>query len=190
MYIPFFRLSCDFRRTGSMSPLGSMSSKEVSSAALGRGGRDYLSVLKETWKQHTSQLYSVQPMPTHACCLSPDLIRKEVEYLKMDFNWRMKEVLVSSMLSAYYVAFVPVWFVKVSASTGGLLCINANTVCGLREQIWLMRIRWFMCNESLNSDNTGCRQKSFLVFKPAYANYFSRYYSYGFLSALNAKLWF
>uniref|UniRef100_A0A674ELK1 Transmembrane protein 39B n=1 Tax=Salmo trutta TaxID=8032 RepID=A0A674ELK1_SALTR len=49
-------------------------------------------------------------MPTHACCLSPDLIRKEGEYLKMDFNWRMKEVLVSSMLSAYYVAFVPVWF--------------------------------------------------------------------------------
>ncbi|KAK2896892.1 hypothetical protein Q8A67_011380 [Cirrhinus molitorella] len=112
MYIPFFRLSCDFRRAGSMSPLGSMSSKEVSGAALGRGARDYLSVLKETWKQHTSQLYSVQPMPTHACCLSPDLIRKEVEYLKMDFNWRMKEVLVSSMLSAYYVAFVPVWFVK------------------------------------------------------------------------------
>ncbi|KAL0178208.1 hypothetical protein M9458_027102, partial [Cirrhinus mrigala] len=86
---------CDFRRAGSIS-------KDVSGAALGRGGRDYLSVLKET----------VQPMPTHACCLSPDLIRKEVEYLKMDFNWRMKEVLVSSMLSAYYVAFVPVWFVK------------------------------------------------------------------------------
>uniref|UniRef100_A0A4W4HJF7 Transmembrane protein 39B n=1 Tax=Electrophorus electricus TaxID=8005 RepID=A0A4W4HJF7_ELEEL len=51
-------------------------------------------------------------MPTHACCLSPDLIRKEVEFLKIDFNWRMKEVLVSSMLSAYYIAFVPVWFVK------------------------------------------------------------------------------
>uniref|UniRef100_A0A8C7FTF4 Transmembrane protein 39B n=1 Tax=Oncorhynchus kisutch TaxID=8019 RepID=A0A8C7FTF4_ONCKI len=51
-------------------------------------------------------------MPTRACCLSPDLIRKDVEYLKMAFNWRMKEVLVSSMLSAYYVAFVPVWFVK------------------------------------------------------------------------------
>lgn len=121
MYIPFFRLSCDFRRAGSMSPLSGMSPKEVGGAALGRGGRDYLSVLKETWKQHTSQLYSVQPMPTHACCLSPDLIRKEVEYLKMDFNWRMKEVLVSSMLSAYYVAFVPVWFVKVSAATAGLL---------------------------------------------------------------------
>ena len=37
----------------------------------------------------------------------------------MDFNWRMKEVLVSSMLSAYYVAFVPVWFVKVRRSTQG-----------------------------------------------------------------------
>lgn len=110
MYIPFFRLSCDLRRAGPFSPLANIGAKEV--GGVGRG-RDYLTVLKETWKQHTSQLYSIQPMPTHACCLSPDLIRKEVEYLKIDFNWRMKEVLVSSMLSAYYVAFVPVWFVKV-----------------------------------------------------------------------------
>ncbi|KAG7466017.1 hypothetical protein MATL_G00160350 [Megalops atlanticus] len=109
MYIPFFRLNCDFRRAGPLSPIASIGSKEVGGVG---GGRDYLTVLKETWKQHTSQLYGVQAMPTHACCLSPDLIRKEVEYLKMDFNWRMKEVLVSSMLSAYYVAFVPVWFVK------------------------------------------------------------------------------
>lgn len=116
MYIPFFRPSCDLRRVGPLTPITTITSKEVggSTGSLGRGGKDYLSVLKETWKQHTSQLYSAQPMPTHACCLSPDLIRKEVEYLKMDFNWRMKEVLVSSMLSAYYVAFVPVWFVKVS----------------------------------------------------------------------------
>lgn len=110
MYIPLFRLSCDFRRAVPLSPITSIGSKEVGGVGW---GRDYLTVLKETWKQHTSQLYGVQAMPTHACCLSPDLIRKEVEYLKMDFNWRMKEVLVSSMLSAYYVAFVPVWFVKV-----------------------------------------------------------------------------
>ena len=115
MYIPFFRLTCDFRRGGPLSPIASIGSKEVGSVGK---GRDYLTVLKETWKQHTSQLYGVQAMPTHACCLSPDLIRKEVEYLKMDFNWRMKEVLVSSMLSAYYVAFVPVWFVKVSSPGG------------------------------------------------------------------------
>lgn len=102
-------MNCDFRRVGPLSPITSIGSKRWGS--VGRG-RDYLTVLKETWKQHTSQLYGVQAMPTHACCLSPDLIRKEVEYLKMDFNWRMKEVLVSSMLSAYYVAFVPVWFVK------------------------------------------------------------------------------
>lgn len=119
MYIPFFRLSCDFRRAGLLSPLAGVGAKEV--GGVGRG-RDYLTVLKETWKQHTSQLYGVQPMPTHACCLSPDLIRKEVEYLKMDFNWRMKEVLVSSMLSAYYVAFVPVWFVKVRG-------VNLNRGC-------------------------------------------------------------
>ncbi|KPP64668.1 transmembrane protein 39B-like [Scleropages formosus] len=110
MYIPFLRLSCDLRRTGSLSPVASIGSKEVGGVS---GGRDYLSVLKETWKQHTSQLCGTQATPTHACCLSPDLVRKEVEFLKMDFNWRMKEVLVSSMLSAYYVAFVPVWFVKV-----------------------------------------------------------------------------
>ncbi|XP_041711206.1 transmembrane protein 39B [Coregonus clupeaformis] len=109
MYIPFFRLNCDLRRDVPLSPIASIGSKEGGS--MGRG-RDYMTALKETWKQHTSQLYGVQAMPTHACCLSPDLIRKEVEYLKMDFNWRMKEVLVSSMLSAYYVAFVPVWFVK------------------------------------------------------------------------------
>lgn len=118
MYIPFFRLSCDFRRAGPLSPLPTIGSKDV--GGMGRG-RDYLTVLKETWKQHTSQLYGVQPMPTHACCLSPDLIRKEVEYLKMDFNWRMKEVLVSSMLSAYYVAFVPVWFVKVGTTSNNSL---------------------------------------------------------------------
>lgn len=125
MYIPFFRLSCDFRRAGPLSPIASIGSKEVGS--VGRG-RDYLTVLKETWKQHTSQLYGFQAMPSHACCLSPDLIRKEVEYLKMDFNWRMKEVLVSSMLSAYYVAFVPVWFVKVTNCW--TLSLNPNFLNG------------------------------------------------------------
>ena len=133
MYIPFFRLTCDFRRGGPLSPIASIGSKEVGSVGK---GRDYLTVLKETWKQHTSQLYGVQAMPTHACCLSPDLIRKEVEYLKMDFNWRMKEVLVSSMLSAYYVAFVPVWFVKVSGPEGRVLA-GLLTLC-----LFLSRLKY------------------------------------------------
>ncbi|KAG2460964.1 transmembrane protein 39B [Polypterus senegalus] len=112
MYIPFLRLNYDFRRCSSLSSVANISTKD-SGAASGQSSY-YLSVLKETWKLHSRILYGVDVMPTHACCLSPDLIRKEVEYLKMDFNCRMKEVLVSSMLSAYYVAFVPVWFVKSS----------------------------------------------------------------------------
>ncbi|XP_062850976.1 transmembrane protein 39B [Trichomycterus rosablanca] len=108
MYIPFFKQSGDERFT----PITSVGSREAGASVGFFSGKDYLSMLKETWKQHTSQLYGAQSMPTHACCLSPDLIRKEVEFLKMNFNLRMKEVLVSSMLSAYYIAFVPVWFVK------------------------------------------------------------------------------
>ncbi|XP_063484038.1 transmembrane protein 39B isoform X2 [Symphalangus syndactylus] len=103
-------LNCDLRKTSLFNHMASVGPREaVSSLAK---SRDYLLTLRETWKQHTRQLYGPDAMPTHACCLSPSLIRSEVEFLKMDFNWRMKEVLVSSMLSAYYVAFVPVWFVK------------------------------------------------------------------------------
>nr|XP_024104666.2 transmembrane protein 39B isoform X6 [Pongo abelii] len=110
MYIPFLQLNCDLRKTSLFNHMASVGPREaVSSLAK---SRDYLLTLRETWKQHTRQLYGPDAMPTHACCLSPSLIRSEVEFLKMDFNWRMKEVLVSSMLSAYYVAFVPVWFVK------------------------------------------------------------------------------
>lgn len=115
MYIPFLQLNCDIRKTNLFSHMASMGPREAVSG-LARS-RDYLLTLRETWKQHTRQLYGPDSMPTHACCLSPSLIRSEVEFLKMDFNWRMKEVLVSSMLSAYYVAFVPVWFVKVCSST-------------------------------------------------------------------------
>lgn len=117
MYIPFLQLNCDFRKTNLFSHMASMGPREAVSG-LARS-RDYLLTLRETWKQHTRQLYGPDAMPTHACCLSPSLIRSEVEFLKMDFNWRMKEVLVSSMLSAYYVAFVPVWFVKVRSSPQG-----------------------------------------------------------------------
>lgn len=117
MYIPFLQLNCDLRKTNLFSHMASMGPREAVSG-LARS-RDYLLTLRETWKQHTRQLYGPDAMPTHACCLSPSLIRSEVEFLKMDFNWRMKEVLVSSMLSAYYVAFVPVWFVKVRSPTQG-----------------------------------------------------------------------
>lgn len=114
MYIPFLQLNYDLRKTHLFTHVAPMGPREAGSG-LSRS-RDYFLTLRETWKQHTRQLYGPEAMPTHACCLSPSLIRNEVEFLKMDFNWRMKEVLVSSMLSAYYVAFVPVWFVKVHNS--------------------------------------------------------------------------
>ncbi|NWR25511.1 TM39B protein, partial [Emberiza fucata] len=119
MYIPFLQLNCDFRKAGLFTQVTNIGPRDTGEVTA--RGRDYLTVLKETWKQHTRQMYGMEAMPSHACCLSPDLIRNEVEFLKMDFNWRMKEVLVSSMLSAYYVAFVPVWFVKVRPGWENLL---------------------------------------------------------------------
>uniref|UniRef100_A0A8C6XKN2 Transmembrane protein 39B n=1 Tax=Naja naja TaxID=35670 RepID=A0A8C6XKN2_NAJNA len=139
MYIPFLQLNCDFRKSGGFSPVASIGPRDTGDLSL--RGKDYLSVLKETWKQHTRQLYSMETMPTHACCLSPDLIRNEVEYLKVDFNWRMKEVLLSSMLSAYYVAFVPVWFVKVGGCGLGLL--QDNPVVGWGGQTSRSRLDQF-----------------------------------------------
>lgn len=138
MYIPFLQLNCDFRKTGLFSQVANIGPRETGD--MSSRGKDYLTVLKETWKQHTRQMYGMEAMPTHACCLSPDLIRNEVEYLKMDFNWRMKEVLVSSMLSAYYVAFVPVWFVKVSEG------------CELSPHVLLLGLRLTPCS----SGQTGC----------------------------------
>lgn len=145
MYIPFLQLNCDLRKTGLFSQVANIGPRDTGEVT--SRGRDYLSVLKETWKQHTRQMYGVEAMPTHACCLSPDLIRNEVEYLKMDFNWRMKEVLVSSMLSAYYVAFVPVWFVKVSG--GHCSCRCGFSSCGTGWEglwgggHWVMGEIWF-----------------------------------------------
>ncbi|KAK6187779.1 hypothetical protein SNE40_005729 [Patella caerulea] len=48
----------------------------------------------------------------HSCTLTPDIIRDEVEAMKQDFNSRMKQVLFNSMLSAYYMSFVPLCFAQ------------------------------------------------------------------------------
>jgi hypothetical protein len=53
------------------------------------------------------------PALYHTCTLTPDIVRDEVEMLKTDFNERMKQVLFNSMLSAYYMAFVPLCFAQV-----------------------------------------------------------------------------
>lgn len=71
--------------------------------------KDFLSLLRESLKEQFN--YSIS-IPSHSCPLSPDLIRSEVECLKADFNKRIKEVLFNSLFSAYYVAFLPLCFVK------------------------------------------------------------------------------
>lgn len=53
-----------------------------------------------------------EPLLFHSCTLTPDVVREEVELLKTDFNDRMKQVLFNSMLSAYYMAFVPLCFAQ------------------------------------------------------------------------------
>ncbi|XP_047103018.1 transmembrane protein 39A isoform X1 [Schistocerca piceifrons] len=50
--------------------------------------------------------------PMHSCSMSPYIIRDEIEALKTDFNNRMKQVLFSSVLNAYYAGFVPCCFAQ------------------------------------------------------------------------------
>ena len=45
--------------------------------------------------------------------MSPDNVRYEAECLRTDFNLRMKQILFNSLISAYYVAFIPLKFTQV-----------------------------------------------------------------------------
>lgn len=77
--------------------------------------RDFFFLLRENLRE---QFSSPPHMPIHTCpphthSHTPELIRAEVEELKSDFNRRIKEVLFNSLFSAYYVAFLPLCFVKV-----------------------------------------------------------------------------
>lgn len=101
--------------------------------------RDFLFLLRENLRE---QFSSPPHMPIHTCpppthSHTPDLIRTEVEELKSDFNRRIKEVLFNSLFSAYYVAFLPLCFVKVSSACWGfLLLTGAHAVTVGRESEW------------------------------------------------------
>lgn len=92
--------------------------------------KDFLSLL---WESLREQFNNPTSIPTHSCPLSPDLIRNEVECLKADFNRRIKEVLFNSLFSAYYVAFLPLCFVKVA-----LVRFPCAPVCR-----FLLNVVWF-----------------------------------------------
>lgn len=65
-----------------------------------------------TSSKEESKGRSVVGNPLHNCSMSPHAIREEVETLKTDFNNRMKQVLFSSVLNAYYAGFVPCCFAQ------------------------------------------------------------------------------
>ncbi|CAI9738695.1 Hypothetical predicted protein [Octopus vulgaris] len=62
--------------------------------------------------QDSSHTSSEDSVLSHTCTLTPDIVREEVECLKLDFNNRVKQVLFNSMLTAYYMAFVPLCFAQ------------------------------------------------------------------------------
>jgi len=63
----------------------------------------------------TSNMAEKPPAPSctkEQCCMSPDNVRYEAECLRTDFNLRMKQILFNSLISAYYVAFIPLKFTQ------------------------------------------------------------------------------
>ncbi|XP_034267064.1 transmembrane protein 39A isoform X1 [Pantherophis guttatus] len=114
VYVPL----CCFHQDSRNQPLSTdcsylVQDQLVDDSASGVGSlvkpKDLFSLLRESVKE---QFNPTVTTPTHSCPLSPDLIRNEVEGLKADFNRRIKEVLFNSLFSAYYVAFLPLCFVK------------------------------------------------------------------------------
>lgn len=90
----------------------------------------------------TSLAFSADKDPVlfHSCTLTPDVVREEVDMLKTDFNDRMKQVLFNSMLSAYYMAFVPLCFAQVMI----LFSITISHFlfsCGCLLFVWLCHCR-------------------------------------------------
>lgn len=69
---------------------------------------------KGTLRHRSKDVTEKESILYHNCVLTPDIIREEVEVLKIDFNNRVKQILFNSMLTAYYMTFVPLCFAQVS----------------------------------------------------------------------------
>lgn len=50
--------------------------------------------------------------PLHCCSTNPALVRDEIESLRSDYNNRFKQVVFSTVLNAYYAAFIPCCFAQ------------------------------------------------------------------------------
>lgn len=51
-------------------------------------------------------------IPTHSCSTNPTTIRTEIDVLRTDYNNRFKQVVFTSLLNAYYAAFIPCCFAQ------------------------------------------------------------------------------
>lgn len=49
----------------------------------------------------------------HCCANGAPAVRNEVELLKADFNQRLKQIIFSSLVGAYYAGFIPWCFAQV-----------------------------------------------------------------------------
>lgn len=58
-----------------------------------------------------SSLY-LNGIPTHSCSTNPLTIRAEIDVLRADYNNRFKQVVFTSLLNAYYSAFIPCCFAQ------------------------------------------------------------------------------
>lgn len=114
--------------------------------------RDFFFLLRENLRQQ----FSTPPhMPIHTCpphthSHTPELIRAEVEELKSDFNRRIKEVLFNSLFSAYYVAFLPLCFVKV----GRAFVLESLPQFGIKRSLILFKAHDILCFVSVCDTST------------------------------------
>lgn len=51
-------------------------------------------------------------IPSHSCSTNPITIRTEIDVLRADYNNRFKQVVFTSLLNAYYAAFIPCCFAQ------------------------------------------------------------------------------
>lgn len=51
-------------------------------------------------------------IPSHSCSTNPAVIRAEIDVLRTDYNNRFKQVVFTSLLNAYFAAFIPCCFAQ------------------------------------------------------------------------------
>ena len=83
----------------------------------------------------------------HACSVSPEGIRQEVEVLKGDFNIRFKQSLFNALMVGYYVGIIPLFFAQVCLREG----ISMRIILLFFAQVCLREGLSMRCRSSFRS---------------------------------------